>query len=133
MRIFTYAALGMLALQLLIAGPAFAYPKVKTIYKEISSFSNKPISTSAIKKAFMTCSADRGWKFTQMSPGKLIGKLSVRGKHYIEVMVEYDSNAYKISYQDSTNMKYYAEENTIHRRYNSWTDNLSNDVIFCLQ
>jgi hypothetical protein len=133
MRIFTYALLGMLAVQTLIATPALAEQKVKTVHIEVSSFSSKPISASAIENAFKTCSAERGWKFTRAAPGKLIGKLNVRGKHSIEVLVEYSSEAYKISYQNSRNMRYYAAENTIHKRYNSWVKNLSNDVIFCLQ
>lgn len=133
MRIFAYALLGFLLLQPLTTRPALALQVVDTVYKEVSTFSSKPISAQTIEKAFKTCSAARGWKFTKASSGKLIGQLSVRGKHYVEVDVDYSSKAYKISYRNSRNMRYDAKQNIIHKRYNSWINNLSNDVIFCLK
>jgi hypothetical protein len=133
MRVLTYAVLGMLTMQPLIATPALALQKIKTVYEEVSSFSSKPITAAALENAFKTCSSARGWRFTRVSSGKLIGKLSVRGKHYVEVEVEYSSKAYKISYRGSKNMRYNATDNTIHKRYNSWVTNLSDDVMFCLK
>lgn len=133
MRILTYAVLGMLAMQLFIVTPAMAVQKIKTVNEEISSFTSKPISAASVEKAFKTCSSARGWRFKRLAPGKLIGQLNVRSKHYVEVEVAYNSKAYSISYRKSKNMRYNAKENTIHKRYNSWVSNLSNDVIFCLR
>ena len=133
MKLLTYAMLGMLAMQPLIATPALALQKIATVYQEVSSFSSKPISAATLEKAFKTCSSARGWRFARVAPGKLIGQLTVRSKHYVKIEVEYNSNAYKISYLDSTNMRYDAKTNTIHKRYNSWMTNLSDDVKFCLQ
>jgi len=133
MRSFTYLLLGFFALQSFIATPALADQKVKTFYEEISSSTGKTITASAVVKAFKTCSAHRGWKFTRIAAGKLVGQLNVRGKHNVEVDVEYNAKAFRITYKDSRNMRYNAEENTIHKRYNSWVSNLSNDVLFCLE
>jgi hypothetical protein len=133
MRNFTYLLLGLFALQSFIATPALADQKVKTFYEEISSSTGKTITASAVAKAFKTCSAHRGWKFTRVAAGKLIGQLNVRGKHYLEVDVAYNAKAFKISYKGSKNMRYNAEANTIHKRYNSWVSNLSSDVLFCLK
>lgn len=133
MRMFKFALLGLLAAQLFVAAPAWALQPVETVYKEVSSFSTKSLSAADVEKAFKTCSTARGWKFTRVSNGKLVGKLNVRSKHSVEVEVEYSSKAFKISYLDSKNMKYNAANNTIHNRYNSWVNNLTNDVVFCLE
>jgi hypothetical protein len=133
MKIFTYAMLGIMAMQPLIATPALAVQKIAAVYEEVSSFSSKPISAATLEKAFRTCSVARGWKFTRVAPGKLVGQLNVRSKHYIEVEIAYNAKAYSISYRNSKNMRYNAAEKTIHKRYNSWVTNLSNDVQFCLQ
>ena len=133
MRILSYAVIAMLAVQAFVATPAQALPRAKPLIVEVSSFTNKRISVAALERAFRTCSSARGWKVSRVGPGKLIGKLDVRSKHSIKVMINVNPTSYKISYLDSRNMKYNATTNRIHKRYNSWVANLSNDVKFCLQ
>lgn len=117
-----------------IATSAWAANETPVVrYTEIASVTNQKPSSNQVAKALSSCSAARGWVFTNAGSGKLVGKLNVRGKHFVEVGVEYNSKAYKITYRDSRNMKYDAAKNTIHRRYNSWVENLDNDVRFCLQ
>lgn len=113
--------------------PAMAGRTIVTVYTNLEAELGKPVSMKKVESAFKKCSADRGWRFNKVAPGKLVGKLAVRGKHYVEVSVSYNSKEYKISYQDSKNMKYKASANTIHKRYNSWVKNLDNDVKLCLR
>jgi hypothetical protein len=133
MKLLTYAFLGAFALQPLTATTAAALEKIQTSFVQLSEVTSKNTTIRGVENALKTCSSARGWKFSRVAPGKLIGQLTVRGKHYVEVDVEYSSQVFKISYRDSRNMKYNAEKNTIHNRYNSWIENLTNDVIFCLK
>lgn len=108
---------------------------VKERYTDIATVTSKPVTANQVRSALMSCglSASRGWQFTKAGSGKLVGKIVVRSKHVVEVDVVYSSKAYKITYLDSTNMNYDAEKNTIHRRYNSWVENLDNDTQVCLK
>lgn len=133
MKLFAYAFLGVIALQPLTATSAAALEKIHTSYVQLNEVTQKNTTARGVENAIKTCSSARGWKFSKAAPGKLIGQLSVRGKHYVEVDVEYSSTVFKISYRDSQNMKYNAARNTIHKRYNSWVENLTNDVVFCLK
>ncbi len=133
MKLLTYAFLGAFALQPLTATTAAALEKIQTSFVQLNEVTSKNTTIRGVENALKTCSSARGWKFSRVAPGKLIGQLTVRGKHYVEVDVEYSSQVFKISYRDSRNMKYNAEKNTIHKRYNSWIENLTNDVIFCLK
>ncbi|MEP2716529.1 hypothetical protein [Pseudophaeobacter sp.] len=133
MKFLTYAFLAAFALQPLTAVPAAALETIQTSYVNLSEVTSKNPTTRQVENALKTCSSARGWEFSRVATGKLIGQLRVRGKHYVEVDVEYSKSAFKISYRDSRNMKYDSENNTIHRRYNSWIENLTNDVIFCLK
>jgi len=133
MKLLTYAFLGAFALQPLTATTAAALEAIQTSFVQLSEVTSKNTTIRGVENALKTCSSARGWKFRRVASGKLIGQLTVRGKHYVEVDVEYSSQVFKISYRDSKNMKYNAANNTIHKRYNSWVENLTNDVIFCLK
>lgn len=74
-----------------------------------------------IKKAVMYAGADYGWDMTEAGPGHINGVLNIR-KHRAEVDVEYDDTTFTIRYKDSINLKYTG--NTIHKRYNTWVNNL---------
>jgi len=106
---------------------------IDTVYTDLQTEIGKNVRMQDVEKAFKGCSAHRGWKFQSVSSGNLIGKLIVRGKHYVEVAVKFNSKEYTITYRNSKNMRYDPETNTIHRRYNSWVENLDNDVKFCLK
>lgn len=129
--------LRVLALSVFVAMPiasvAWAGKTIVVRYTEIASVTNKKLSSNQVASALSSCSAARGWKFSNAGSGQLVGKLIVRGKHFVEVGVEYTSKAYKITYRDSKNMKYDPATNTIHKRYNNWVENLDNDVRFCLK
>ncbi len=118
----------------MIAEPVVAAnAPIETVYTDLQTAVGKNVRMQDLEKAFKGCSASRGWKFQKVSSGNLIGKLIVRGKHYVEVAVKFNSKEYTITYRDSKNMKYDPEKQTIHRRYNSWVENLDNDVKFCLK
>jgi len=111
--------------------PAMAR-SIQTVYSKTVTGSGKAISARNVENAIVTASAHRGWEFKKVAPGKLVGMLVVRGKHYVEIDVLFNSKEYRITYKDSKNMKYDPETKTIHKRYNSWVTNLDNDIKFYL-
>jgi hypothetical protein len=117
----------------LAATPAWAVKHITPTHTNIAAVIGHSVTANDISKAFRNCTASRGWRFSSNGPGKLIGKLNVRSKHFVEVDVAYNSAAYTITYRNSTNMKYDPARNTIHKRYISWVENLDNDVQFCLR
>ncbi|MFK7944698.1 MAG: hypothetical protein AB8B85_17565 [Paracoccaceae bacterium] len=90
--------------------------------------SSKQLRLKDFKNAIIRAGAKRGWAFTQKAPGHLIGKVTVRGKHYAEVDVLFDQEAFTINYRNSRDLKYMPENNTIHKNYNTWINNLQKDI-----
>lgn len=116
-----------------IATPATAAPIIETVYSRVVTASGKAQTSRQVETAISSASAHRGWKFERVGPGKLLGTLIVRGKHYVAIDVVYNSKEYTITYKDSKNMRYDAATKTIHKRYNSWIENLDNDIKFYFQ
>jgi hypothetical protein len=58
---------------------------------------------------------------TLVTPGEIQGVLKVRS-HEAVVDIKYDTFDYSIVYADSHNLKY--EDGNIHKRYNSWVQQL---------
>jgi hypothetical protein len=101
--------------------------------------------TSAIKKGM----SRRGWRVEKEEPNKILAVIYVR-THVVKNMISWDKKEVHISYVDSTNMKYEMREPKssggglfdfdddkekkaepvpyIHSRYNSWSQNLANDI-----
>lgn len=78
----------------------------------------------AIIAAGIRAGQDRDWVFTEAGPNRLIGILRVRDKHQVEVNVSYDSMRYSVVYRGSNNMRYSADDSTIHVNYNKWVSEL---------
>ena len=62
--------------------------------------------------------------------GLFIARNNVCGKHLVIFSIPYNKNGYKINYLDSQNMKYNANDNTIHKNYNKWIANLEHNINF---
>lgn len=102
---------------------------------------------SAIKKGM----SRRGWRVEKEEPNKILAVIFVRD-HVVKNTITWDKKDVRISYADSTNMKYEMREPKsnsgglfdfddakdkdkkaepvpyIHSRYNSWSQNLANDI-----
>ena len=117
---------------LLTSTSAWALKPVQPIYTDIESAKGKQYSAAQVQQAFKTCGTQRGWRFSSDGAGKMVGQLTVRHRHYVAVNIQFSGKAFTINYRASDNMKYDPSENTIHNRYSSWVENLSNDVLLCL-
>lgn len=67
-----------------------------------------------------------GWEIYPTGQGQMIGKLSVRNKHFIEVDITYDQKTYAIKYRTSTNMNF--KDGKIHPNYNKWVATLDQNI-----
>ncbi|QKJ21572.1 hypothetical protein [Poseidonibacter lekithochrous] len=92
--------------------------------------SEKKLSATQVKNIIKKSGEKIGWRFKEIAPGKMMGIINVRNKHTAAIDIKYDKNSYSINYKKSTNLKYNAENQTIHKAYNSWITNLKNAIDF---
>ncbi|MGF1734838.1 hypothetical protein [Photobacterium satsumensis] len=88
---------------------------------------HEPIANQQLIKKITKAGLVRGWQVEKESRNKLIAKIHVRS-HYVAVNITLNKDSYDITYHDSENMKYNADKDTIHRKYNGWVANLNRDI-----
>ena len=93
---------------------------------------NSKLTNSDVKKVIKSAGQRLGWRFKDISAGKMIAFINVRNKHTAAVNISYDKNSYSINYKKSSNLKYDAKKGTIHKAYNGWISNLKNAIDFDL-
>lgn len=67
------------------------------------------------------------WTMRVEEPGHIVASLHIRS-HVAVVDITYDTKSYSITYQESTNLKYDPETNTIHSNYNGWIQHLDASI-----
>jgi hypothetical protein len=80
-----------------------------------------------LSRAIIAACVKLGWVCQVASPGEITGRLNLRS-HEANVRITYTAEKYSIYYVSSTNLRYNAEENTIHRNYNNWVLNLQRHI-----
>jgi hypothetical protein len=95
-----------------ISNPAVTLPTAQTSEDDVAN---------AIKLA----GARYGWEMVDEGPGVMKGTLRLR-KHVAVVRIEYDADSYAIQYEDSEKLLY--GNDRIHRNYNRWVRNLSEEI-----
>jgi hypothetical protein len=100
----------------------------------IRNVENAPINVSSpnydlsdVTKAIQRAGTGLGWQMKEQTPGHIVGKLYLR-THVAVVDITYTLDDYGINYKDSTNLNYNAANNTIHKNYNGWIQNLTNAI-----
>lgn len=88
---------------------------------------HEPMANQQLIKKITQAGLVRGWQVEKESTNKLIAKIHVRS-HYVAVNITLNKDSYDITYHDSENMKYNADKDTIHRKYNGWVANLNRDI-----
>jgi hypothetical protein len=86
-----------------------------------------PQSSSKVYAAIKKSGNRLGWKISKIKPGVARGKLYLRS-HMAIVNIYYNSRSYSIRYVNSKNLKYNAQNMTIHKNYNSWIQNLEREI-----
>ena len=106
---------------------------------QIASVQSQPYGSSGLnysdaltledyEKAIIRAGSKRGWIFSRVGPGHLVGTVDVRGKHSAAVDVVFDTETFSILYKDSQNLDYNPTKNQIHPSYNSWVKFLEQDI-----
>ena len=113
----------ILALSVLFLAGCTTQP-VKNVDDHTIFNSNSSMTQEHLGKYIQRAAKELGWKIKQNAPGHLIAEIKPRGKHFVAIDIYYDNDSYDIHYKASTNMKYEAEKNVIHRNYNNWVANL---------
>lgn len=85
------------------------------------------LSMDNVTKAIIRAGASLGWQMKKVKDGEIIGTLYLRD-HMAQVKIPYNTKDYSILYQNSSNLKYDAEANTIHSNYNGWVQNLDRAI-----
>jgi len=100
----------------------------------IKNISNAPVTSSKtdptldeVREAIKRAGIALGWGMKETSPGNIVATLILR-THTAVVQIKYDTKAYSIEYSDSTDLKYDATKQVIHRNYNGWVQNLNNAI-----
>lgn len=100
----------------------------------IHNVDNAPVSTSNsnydlndVTKAIQRAGTGLGWQMKEETPGHIVGTLFLRN-HMAKVDITYTLDDYSIKYKDSTQLDYDAANNTIHKNYNGWIQNLTNAI-----
>lgn len=100
----------------------------------VQNVENAPVNASStnydlsdVTKAIQRAGTQLGWQMKQQTPGHIVATLHLR-THVAVVDITYTLDDYSVNYKDSTNLKYDASNNTIHKNYNGWIQNLTNAI-----
>jgi len=85
-----------------------------------------------VEQAIKQGAMKKGWNARKVKSGLMEARILARGKYLVVVNINYSKTGYKITYKDSTNLKYDSETNTIHKSYNKWVNALSTSIDYSL-
>jgi hypothetical protein len=77
------------------------------------------LSFKQVEKTIIKALIQKGWKVQANANGVILADIIVR-THTAKIEIMFDASNYSIRYIDSTNLKYNAKKNTIHKNYNNW-------------
>ena len=107
--------------------------RIGTVYNvedtPINTGSGKEPTLEEVEKAILSAATNSkpAWSMRVQKPGHIVASLHVRS-HTAVVDIAYSTKSYSITYNTSTNLKYDAEEKTIHSNYNGWIQNLDTAI-----
>jgi len=101
--------------------------QIRNVPDQQISLNNSKISNKDIFKAIQRAGISLGWIVKKINNHSAEATLHLRD-HVAVVLIHYSLKNYSISYKSSINLKYDAENNTIHKNYNGWITNLDNAI-----
>lgn len=113
---------------------ALAFLLIACAGATVQNVDNAPINVAStnydlsdVAKAIQRAGAGLGWQMKEETPGHIVGTLYLRS-HVAVVDITYTLDEYSINYKDSQNLKYDPTNNTIHKNYNGWIQNLTRAI-----
>ncbi len=116
MKMKTLAA--ALCLGLALTGCARLQPVNNINNTTPAALSEYKFSTHDVEQAIVRGVTLKGWTIEESTPGKIVARINVRGKHMAKVDIDYNQSGYSINYNDSNNLLF--NGSAIHRNYNKW-------------
>ena len=93
----------------------------------VQTATGKVPTLEQVQKTIIEAGVKNEWVMAVVKPGEIRGTLSVRN-HMAVVTIPFTTKHYSILYKDSTNLKYNADRQTIHKEYTYWIQQLDNDI-----
>ncbi len=93
--------------------------KTTPVYNVEQSNVPEGVSAKQVEKNIVKALIQKGWQVKSNANGIILAEIMVR-THTARIEITFDASQYSINYVDSTNLKYDAKSNTIHKNYNNW-------------
>jgi hypothetical protein len=81
-----------------------------------------------VQSAIIRATRARGWAPQPEGEGKIVASILVRGRHYAEVDIPFDTQVFSIIYRTSRELEFNEKKQTIHGNYNRWVATLARDI-----
>ena len=97
----------------------------------ISSVTKTTLTLDHVSQTIIDAGKTLNWKMREVKPGikpgNIIGTLYIRN-HAASIDIRYTTLSYSIFYRNSQYLFYDPEDNTIHKNYNLWIQELDNAI-----
>jgi len=117
--------IGLVVLAVVLATAACRTAPVHNVVAPLAPAPGARLTMNDVAQAVWRAGNRLGWQIETVSPGALRGTLKLR-QHVAVVAIAHDTSTVRITYQDSTNLRYDGQE--IHKRYNQWVQNLERAI-----
>lgn len=81
-------------------------------------------SLEEVRTLIMNGCSERQWKPEYEGESVITCSILVRGRHFVKVEIPFSQSDYSIFYLESEEMDYNPANQSIHRKYNGWVNNL---------
>ena len=90
----------------------------------------QPVPIDSMQKVVTAAAMTNNWQIVKNTTGSLHLRYARQPKWWVDVVVTYTENKYKISYVDSYGLDYQVKGSgaVIHRNYNRWIRNLDKKI-----
>jgi len=94
-----------------------------------NTVSGKEPALEDVTRAIVSASANSfpAWNMQVVKPGHIVATLHNRS-HMAAVDIQYTTKGYSITRKETSNLKYNAEDGTIHPSYNKWIQRLDGNI-----
>lgn len=115
---------GLLSIVLILSLTSCGVAQVMNVPNQSIS---KKASSNDVYKAIQRAGIGLGWKIQKTNNNTVLATLSLRS-HLAVVTINYTQSSYSINYKSSIALRYSPQDNTIHKNYNGWIQNLNNAI-----
>lgn len=116
----------------LAVGAGSAMARSAEIYEppSIAWLASADVAPPQLRHRIVAAGQSLGWMVVKDEPGHLELHYDRKGKHQVDIAIDYDASSYRISYLRSVNLNYSEADGLrkIHPNYNRWIRNLMQKI-----